>query len=272
MSDYGPTAEIDPSRPHPARMYDYYLGGNDNYAADRTAAAEVEKALPQVAVTARTNRLFMQRATRWLARDAGIDQFLDIGTGIPTPPNLHRIAQQENPEARVVYVDNDPIVLAHAQALMRGTPEGRTEYIAADVRDVGGILAAPGLRDTLDLARPVALSLNALLHFVPDEFRPYDIVRDLLDALVPGSYLVLSHCTPDFAPEAWAKVIEVYRAGGIPAQVRSRDEVERFFHGLDCVDPGLVVLHRWRPDTPPDPSITDAAVSFWAGVARKPES
>ena len=272
MTDLGHPAvdEIDSTKPHPARMYDYYLEGKDYYEVDKAAAAKVESVLPTIKITARTNRLFMHRATRWLAKEAGIRQFLDIGTGIPTRPNLHQVAQEAAPDSRVVYVDNDPIVLRHAEALMRSTPEGRTAYIQADVRDPKGIIGSERLHHTIDVNRPVALSLNALLHFVPDEDRPYEIVAYLLDALPSGSYLVLSHCTPDFAPDVWEKAVDIYHRGGIPAQVRARDEVVRFFDGLDLVEPGVVVSHKWRPDGEPQDGLTDAAVSIYAGVARKP--
>ncbi|TVL89428.1 SAM-dependent methyltransferase [Streptomyces sp. SAJ15] len=271
MSDHGAPGQIDTSRPHPARMYDYYLGGKDHYEVDLQAAAHVLEVYPGIKTCARTNRSFMHRATRWLAAEAGIRQFLDIGTGIPTEPNLHQVAQQVAPDARIVYTDNDPIVLTHAQALLRSTPQGRTAYIQADVREPGRIMSAPELGDTLDLSQPIALSLNALLHFVPDEFKPYEIVQRMLEPLAPGSYLVLSHCTPDFDPATWEKVVEIYRQGGIPAQVRSRKEVEEFFTGLELVEPGVEVPHRWKPDAEAAAAtVTDAEVSFWAGVARKP--
>ncbi|MFJ4922001.1 SAM-dependent methyltransferase [Streptomyces sp. NPDC088725] len=261
--------DIDTSKPHPARMYDFYLQGKDYYEADELAAANVEVVFPTIKITARTNRQFMHRATRWLASEAGIRQFLDIGTGIPTRPNLHQVAQEIAPDAHVVYADYDPIVLRHAEALMRSTPEGRTAYIQADVRQPETILSAGKLHETLDLTRPVALSLNALLHFVPDESDPYGIVERLMDALPSGSYLALSHCTPDFAPEMWEKVAQVYRAGGIPLQVRSKEDVRRFFDGYELVEPGLTVPHLWRPDGESVEGATDAAVSIYAAVARK---
>ncbi len=272
MTDNGPAADqIDTTRPHPARMYDYYLGGKDHYEADEQAAAHVMKIYPGIRTCARVNRAFMHRATRWLAQEMGIRQFLDVGTGIPTEPNLHQVAQGVSRDARIVYADYDPIVLAHAQALLRSTPEGRTAYIQADVRDPEKILATPELRETLDLTQPVALSMIALLHFVPDEAGPYDIVSRLVDALPSGSHLVLTHCTPDFDPETWENVVRIYREGGIPAQVRSRAEFTRFFDGLELVEPGVEVPHRWRPE-PGDPfgDVTDAEVSLYVGVARKP--
>jgi hypothetical protein len=271
MTDHGPAAShIDTTHPHPARMYDYYLGGKDHYEVDEKAAAHVIDVYPAIKICARTNREFMHRATRWLAGEAGIRQFLDIGTGIPTEPNLHQVAQSVAPDARIVYADNDPIVLAHAQALLRSTPEGRTAYIEADVREPERILTAPELHQTLDLSRPVALSLNALLHFIPDEDHPYDLVQQLVNALPSGSYLVLTHCTPDFDPQTWEKVIRIYHEGGIPAKVRSLTEVTRFFDGLKLVEPGVEVPHRWRPDPDQPPAeVTDAEVSFYAGVAQK---
>lgn len=263
-------AHIDTSKPHPARMYDYYLGGKDHYEVDREAASRVMDIYPHIGVCARTNRTFMHRATRQLVA-AGVRQFVDIGTGIPTEPNLHQVAQSAAPESRVVYADNDPIVLAHAQALLRSSPEGATAYIPADVREPERILESTELRQTLDMDRPLALSLNALLHFVPDEYEPYQIVRTLVDALPSGSFLVLTHCTPDFAPEVWERVLDVYRQGGIPVQVRGHAEVRRFFDGLDLLEPGVEVPHRWRPDaTSTDPGVTDAQVSLYVGVARKP--
>ncbi|KUJ68377.1 methyltransferase [Streptomyces albus subsp. albus] len=272
MTDNSHTSgHIDSSRPHPARMYDYYLGGKDHYEVDQAAATDVLAVYPSAKTGAAANRSFMRRATRWLATEAGVRQFLDIGTGIPTEPNLHQIAQEAASDARVVYTDYDPIVLTHAQALLRSTPEGRTAYIQADVREPARIVSAPELRETLDMTRPVALSLNALLHFVPDEFRPYEIVGQLMDALPSGSYLVLSHCTGEFDPEIWDRLIDIYQEGGIPAQVRTRKEVEQFFTGLELVEPGVEVGHRWRPDEETRAAdLSDADVGFYAGVARKP--
>ncbi|MEU6562715.1 SAM-dependent methyltransferase [Nocardia nova] len=249
-------------------MYDYYLGGQDHYAADAEAAEQVLKIWPGVRAAAQQNRAFIHRVTRFLAH-AGIGQFLDIGTGIPTEPNLHQVAQQITPDARVVYVDNDPIVLVHARALMVSSPEGRTNYVSADVTTPEKILDAPGLRDTLDLSRPVALSLNALMHFVPDEQNAYGIVTALMDALAPGSYLVMTHVTPDFDPTAIAAVVEVYRRSGLPCQVRSRDEFLKFFGGLELVEPGVEVPHRWHLDGVAPPKKMDAQVSAYACVARK---
>ncbi|ABD10990.1 hypothetical protein ThrDRAFT_03004 [Frankia casuarinae] len=255
--------------PHTARMYDYYLGGKDNFPADREAAEQVIAAFPNARVTARENRAFMTRATRFLAGEVGIRQFLDIGTGIPTSPNLHEIAQGLAPDTRVVYVDNDPIVLTHARALLTSTPQGRTAYLDADLRDPDGIRAAPQLHSTLDLTRPIALSVVAIFHFIPDADDPYGIVRRLLDALPSGSYLVLTHGTGDYDPDA-ERAAEAYRQKGMSVQPRSRSEVERFFDGLELVDPGVQVVHRWRADGSAVEELTDARVSIYGGVARKP--
>ena len=258
-------------RPHPARVYDYLLGGKDNFAADREAAHRGLQANPDSRIPPRENRLFLRRAVRFLA-EQGIDQFLDIGTGIPSAPNVHHVAQQIDTRARIVYVDNDPIVLAHARALLTGHSDGRTEYIDADLRDADSILSSAVLKDTLDLNRPVALLLVAILHFIGDEHDPWTIVERLLDALPPGSYLALSHLTGDFRPEAWAQVAEVYRRQGVTMKVRSRPEIERFFTGLDLVDPGLCILPAWRPElgeAAGEPVPSDAQVSVYGAVARK---
>lgn len=252
-------------------MYDYYLGGKTNYAVDREAADEVIRTFPAIRTVARVNRAFVHRSARFLARECGIRQFLDIGTGIPTAPNLHEVAQAEVPEARVTYVDNDPIVLVYADSLLASTPQGATGYVEADVRDPEGLLACVEESGCVDLRQPLGLSLNAVLHFVPDELDAYGIVAALVDRLVPGSYLALSHCTPDFEPEAWAAIVEVYTSGGTPLQVRSKAEVERFFDGLQLMDPGVVVAHRWRPEPASGPSlVSDGQASLYAGVARKP--
>jgi hypothetical protein len=260
-------------RPHPARVYDYLLGGKDNFAADRAAAQAGLAANPNSRIPPRENRAFLRRVVRYLAGEAGITQFLDIGTGIPTSPNVHEIAQEVNPQARVVYVDNDPIVLAHARALLTSGPAGRTAYIDADVRDVGKILNSADLRQTLDMTQPVALLLIAVMHFIGDDDDPWGLAARMLAELPAGSYLALSHLTGDFDPAAWEGVAAVYRRSGVTMQVRSLAAVERFFTGLDVLDPGVVSLPKWRPDAveigqPEQPA--DAAVSVYGGVGRKP--
>jgi hypothetical protein len=269
--------DIDTSKPHSARMYDYYLGGKDHFEVDKEAAERVSMAYPGIFVCARENRAFMHRATRVLAREHGIRQWLDIGTGIPTEPNLHQVAQSIVPEARVVYADNDPLVLKYAETLMRSTPEGRTTYIHADVNQPEALLDAPELAEVLDLTKPIALSLNALLHFVTDGQDPYGIVDRLMGALPSGSALAITHCTPDFDPETWEKVTQIYTNGGTPVRFRAKKDVERFFDGLDLLDPGVALGHRWRPEIPDNrpqaadrEEITDAMVSLWAAVGIKP--
>ncbi|MFD4558221.1 SAM-dependent methyltransferase [Streptomyces sp. NPDC058469] len=267
MTDTGFGADdVDTSKPQSARMYDYFLGGKDNYPVDWAAAEKVISLFPAVKQMARVNRDFMHRASRLLA-ERGIRQFLDIGTGIPTRPNLHQVVQAINPSARVVYADNDPIVLRHAEALLHSTPEGSTAYIQADAREPGKILAAA--KEHLDFEQPIALSLVALLHLVADEDDPRGIVGELLNSLTPGSYIALSHATGDFDPETWERVVEVYRKGGTPAQVRSRGEFTSFFEGLELVAPGIELAARWHPEPGEQHSETDQ-IPLYVGVARTP--
>ncbi|MEV6752594.1 SAM-dependent methyltransferase [Streptomyces sp. NPDC051214] len=259
MTAGAPKPTIDTSKPHPARVYDWLLGGKDNYPVDEAVG---EKLPPEAKDAARQNRAFMNRATAWLAAE-GVDQFLDIGTGIPTAPNLHQIVQRAVPSARVVYTDNDPIVLAHAEALLVSSPEGMTDYIQADVREPLEILGHA--RGLLDFDRPIALSLIALMHFLPDDQDPYGIVRTLVDALPSGSHLVLSHASSDIFPELAAQVTAEYAKGGIKLGFRDRAEVARFFDGLDLVDPGLVTATEWfRGDARPEAE--DSGI--YAAVAR----
>ncbi|MFE4977178.1 SAM-dependent methyltransferase [Kitasatospora sp. NPDC056651] len=261
-------ADLRPEIPHPARMYDYYLGGKDNFPADRAAAETALAANPEFRSTARANRGFLTRAVRYVA-DSGIDQFLDIGTGIPTAGNTHEIARSARPDARVVYVDNDPIVLSHARALMAGSGPGRTTVIQADLREPAAVLEAVREADLLDFARPVGLVLAAVLHFLRDEDEPYRVVATLLDALPSGSHLVLSHGTADFIPaEIRDRVTGVYDKATAPLVGRSREEVLAFFEGLDLLDPGVTTVPLWRPGTAPAPGAD--RVSMYGAVARKP--
>ncbi|MEU3830418.1 SAM-dependent methyltransferase [Streptomyces sp. SID486] len=266
MAGTGPDIQyIDTTRPHPARVYDWFLGGKDNYPVDEQLGRQIAAIDGGAPKAARANRAFMRRTTRALAAETGIRQFLDIGTGIPTEPNLHQIAQSVIPDARVVYVDNDPIVLAHAGALLRGTPEGVTEYVQADARDPRSILErASGV---LDFGRPVALSLIALLHFVADEDGAHDLVTTLVDALAPGSALVLSTMTADFEPENVQRGIAAYAAGGVTLVARSHAEVGTFFQGLDLLEPGIVSVADWRPGSE---RADDGPVSLYGAVGRKP--
>ncbi|MER6372596.1 SAM-dependent methyltransferase [Streptomyces mirabilis] len=259
-----PLPRIDTSRPHSARMYDWFLGGKDNYPVDWAAAEQVTTIFPPVADLARANRSFMHRASRTLAQ-LGVRQFLDIGTGIPTEPNLHQVVQGVAPESKVVYVDNDPIVLRHAQALLKSSLEGRTAYIQADARQPVAIIEAA--RETLSFDEPVALSMVALLHFVPDEFGPFELVRQLLDSLPTRSYIVLSHATADFDPETWHAVVDVYRKNGTPVQVRSRAEFARFFSGLNLIEPGIEFVTDWRPEGADQRH--GERLPLYAGVAQK---
>jgi hypothetical protein len=249
-------------------MYDYYLGGKTNYAVDREAAQAVIQVFPAIEVTARVNRAYMHRVARYLAR-RGVRQFIDLGTGIPTVPNLHQVVQEEVPEAAVVYADNDPIVLVYADELLDGTPEGTACYLEADVTQPDKVLEAIDASGAIDFGRPVALSMHALLHFVPDDQDPYGIVGRLTAALAPGSYLSLTHCTGDFEPEAWQAIVDTYRQRGTAAQVRSHAEVLRLFAGLELLEPGLVSAHRWHPGPHGAASLTDGQVSLYAGVAHK---
>lgn len=271
VSDEGfATEEIDTSRAHTARVYDYWLGGKNNYEVDAAMAERVAQVWPGVRRAARLNRDFMHRAVRWLTAQAGVRQFLDIGSGIPTEPNLHQVAQRVAPDSRVVYTDHDPIVLRYSEALLTSTPEGRTAYVHGDVRDPESILTSKALRDTLDLSRPVALCLNALLHFIPDSRRPREILRRLLDAVPSDSYLVLTHATADFDPDLLERVSRVYGASA-EGQLRSREEVLALLDGLELVSPGLVPSRNWRPDSESERTRhTDADCGSWVAVARKP--
>ncbi|GAA2630167.1 SAM-dependent methyltransferase [Streptomyces vastus] len=259
---------IDTSRPHPARVYDWFLGGKDNYPVDEELGRHILELEPHARRSARSNRWFMHRAIRWSATQAGIRQFLDIGTGIPTEPNLHRLAQATAPDARVLYVDNDPIVLAHAEALLRGRPEGVTQYVQADVREPRKILDQA--ERVLDFSRPVALSLVALMHFVSDEEGAYELVGSLVDALPSGSCLVLSVITGDYDPRTMEQAVQTYAAGGVTLVARSHAEVARFFKGLEVVEPGIVSLPEWHPELAAGEDVQgDAPVPLYAGVGIK---
>ena len=261
----GPPAEIDTRRPNPARVYDALLGGKDHYEVDRDAAEAILAAAPQARQGAKENRAFLQRAVRYLAQQ-GIRQFLDIGTGLPTQGNVHEVARQVAPDARVIYVDRDPVVYAHANALLANNSP-TTLAVLADLREPKAILDHPQVRQLLDLTRPVGVLLVAVLHFVTDEENPSGIVARLRDAMAPGSFLVVSHATGDFHPQAGAKVTQVYQHASTPLVLRSREAIERFFDGFEQVPPGLVQPAAWRPDggSAPGPS----AGGFYSGVGRR---
>ncbi|MDX6391711.1 MAG: hypothetical protein QOJ73_2774 [Streptosporangiaceae bacterium] len=262
-------ADIDVSVAHPARIYDYVLGGKDNFAADRDAAQAAMAANPHLATAMRENRALMRRVVAVLARELGVRQFLDIGTGLPTSPNVHEVAQEIASEARVVYVDNDPIVLAHARALLIGTEQGATAYIEADLRDPDKILGDPRLQQTLDLSQPVALMLFGILHFIPDQAEPHRLVGRLLAALPAGSYLALQQPTTDFYQPGTTGTAKAYGRAGIPFQYRTRDEFARFFTGLELVPPGIGLMTEWRAEGEPQPRPAASDVGAYAAVGRK---
>ncbi len=255
--------------PHSARIYDYLLGGKDNFAADREAAAQITEVWPSLPISMRANRNFMARVARHLAAECGIRQFLDIGTGLPTAPNLHEVVQGVAAESRIVYVDNDPIVLVHARALLTSTAEGSTTYIDADLRDPQAILDAPQVAGTLDFSQPIALCLIAIMHYIVDEREAHHIIDTLMRPMVSGSALALSTATADTNPDEVRRGIAIYNARGISSKVRTRAEVEELFDGLDLVEPGVALVNRWRPDDEAR-SVDDVNVSMYGGVATKP--
>ncbi len=262
--------EINTAKPHAARVYDYYLGGKDHFAADRETGQALMRVVPTIRAAARENRAFLGRAVRFLVAEAGVRQFLDVGTGLPSANNVHEVAQGLVPSCRVVYVDNDPIVLAHARALLTSSPEGETAYIHADLRDPEKILSDPVTTATLDFSRPIGLMLVAVLHFVPDEAQPRRIVDTLLDVLPSGSYLAASHATPEYFPDAGAEAARIYNERGIPFQFRLADEFAQVaFRGLEIVEPGVVSVSDWRPEGD-GPRPLPAEVTWDGGVARKP--
>jgi len=256
---------FDTSVAHPARVYDYLLGGKDNYEADRIAAEEIVAISPSVRPTVRANRAFLRRVVQYLVAEAGIRQFLDVGTGLPTNENTHQIAQQIAPEARVVYVDNDPIVLAHARALLTSTPEGATAYVHADARDTATIIHEAAA--TLDFSQPVAVMLLCIMQYVPDSAGPHGIVSRLMAAVPPGSYLAMSDTTRDIEPEQMATGAAKYNARLGPNQFtpRTRAEFAAFFDGLEFADPGLVPLPDWRALARPA-----GRIPAYAALGRKP--
>ena len=262
-----PAAEIDTGVAHPARIYDYWLGGKDNFAADREAGDKAIEANPDILRGVRANRRFLQRAVHYLADDAGIRQFLDIGTGLPAMDNTHEVAQTVAPDARVAYVDNDPIVLAHGRALLTSTPDGRTGFIEGDARDTAVIL--DDACRILDFGEPIAVMALMVLQHIPDSDDPQGIVDRLMDAMAPGSYLVVSDTASDIRPEVGAESQRRLNARMAGRQTRrTREQIQRYFTGLDMMPPGLVTLNRWRPaEGDPEPSEDIAA---YCGIGRKP--
>jgi hypothetical protein len=265
MSDQ--RAQLDTTHAFSARVYNYWLGGKDNYAVDREYGDAIAARNPNIRIAAVENRRFLGRAVGVLA-EAGIGQFLDIGTGLPTAGNTHEVAQAIAPQSRIVYVDNDPMVMAHAQALLTSSPEGKTAYIEADLRDPDTVLSAPELRDSLDLEQPVGLMMIAVLHFVADDIA-YRAVDRLVKSLASGSYLVISHATGDFwDPARVEEVNATNKAHNMDFRFRSQAEVARFLDGLDLVEPGIVPVSQWRSTGDPVAAPQDA--NIWAAVARVP--
>jgi S-adenosyl methyltransferase len=260
--------QVDTRQAHPARMYDYFLGGRDNYEVDREAAERIITVLPDIVTGARANRAFLQRAVRTLVAEHGIRQIIDVGTGIPTSPNTHQVAQAIAPQTRVVYVDNDPIVRAHAEALL--TEAGHTAFVLGDVREPESFLEQQQVAGLIDFGQPVALLLVALMHFVPDEQDPAGVVHRLRDALPDGSYLVLTHATMDRATsEVLAPIeelIDVYAQSSAAVTLRRRSRVLEFFDGFDLLEPGLSTVGEWRLG-PEDPE--PRWLGIYCGVARK---
>ncbi|OLT38324.1 translation initiation factor IF-2 [Actinomadura sp. CNU-125] len=266
---YGPPPGVDTSVPHSARMWDYWLGGRENYPADRAAGDAVLRVLPGIAASARADRAFLGRAVRFLV-GRGIGQFLDLGAGLPTVDNTHEVAQRVAPSARIVYVDNDPLVLAHARTLLRGRPEGACDYIEADIRDIGTVLE--GASRTLDLGRPVGLMMLGVLNHVLDDDEAGALVASLLERAAPGSHLVLSHTcdatTAELDGAAMRRAVaEVMERGGTPIRARSPERIAGFFTGTRLVEPGVVSCSRWRPDPP---GRRDPEVPHFAGVGAVP--
>jgi hypothetical protein len=250
---------------HIARVYNYWLGGKDNYAADREAGDQAIQAYPDLVLSVRANRAFLARTVRYLAREEGIRQFLDIGTGIPAANNTHEVAQSVAPDCRVVYVDKDPVVLSHARALLTSQPEGATDYIDADLRDTQKILAQAAR--TLDFSRPVAVMLIAIMHAIGDDDDPYAIAATLMEAVPPGSYLALSHVASDIVPAQAADMVgRLNRLMYEKTTPRRQADVARFFDGLGMVEPGVVRVQQWRPDTETEATTPS---NMWGGVGRK---
>jgi O-methyltransferase involved in polyketide biosynthesis len=257
--------KIDESIPHSARLWNYWLGGKDNFAVDRQAGDQVLALVPQLVASARADRAFLGRAVKYLAVEHGVRQFLDIGTGIPTANNTHEVAQAVAPDARIVYVDNDPMVLVHARALLTSTPEGATDYIDVDLREPDRIIRAAAR--TLDFERPIAIMLLGIVNFVVDDDQAHTIVNRLIDEVPSGSFLVMSHPTLGKEPEAAEQALQLWNnTGAAQMTLRTPQQLVSFFDRLALVDPGVVTCSQWRPDSTGTP---DAVLHFGA-VGRKP--
>jgi hypothetical protein len=263
-------AEVDIERPSAARMYDFFLGGSTNFAADRELAGQYMRVLPEMPIIARAQRDVLHRAVRFMAEN-GIDQFLDLGSGMPTVGNVHEIAQAINPAARTVYVDNDPVAVAHGRVLLLDGPGSRV--VMADLRDPEFVLSRPEVVDLLDLSRPLGVLMIAVLHFVADSDDPAGVVHGYRDATAPGSYLAITHATGDYRPEMARDAEEVYRKASHQLHYRSKKEIAAILTGYDLVEPGLVDMIHWRPDPEDGPDPLDGDVSRYSGYAalgRKP--
>jgi S-adenosyl methyltransferase len=263
-----PAPVLDTTVSHSARIWNYWLGGKDNYAVDREAGDRVAAMLPIIVTQARADRAFLGRAIRYLAGEGGVRQFLDIGTGLPTANNTHEVAQQAAPESRIVYADNDPLVLAHARALLTSSPEGKCDYVEGDLRNPDDILAKAAR--TLDFTQPIGLMLLGILHHIPDTNEAYSIVRHLVAALAPGSFLTINHSTSAVSGAAMEEAVEHWNRVGTPSMtLRTPDQIARFFDGLELLEPGVVSCSRWRPE-PGHQSAEPQEVDEFCGVARKP--
>jgi hypothetical protein len=269
-SEFAEALPIDTTTAHPARRYNYWLGGKDHFAADRISGDAITAAFPTTRLAVIENRAFLRRAVTHLTEQAGIRQFLDIGTGLPSANNTHEVAQAIAPESRIVYVDNDPMVLVHARALLTSTPAGATTYIQADLREPEHILADESLAEVLDFSQPVALMLIAVLHFVDEGADPYAKVARLLDALPPGSYLVMSHGTSDFMDPATRAALDSTTDAPKDFTARSKEQIERFFAGIELLTPGIVPLAEWRAQAEPEPRPAATDIAQYAVVGRKP--
>ena len=265
MSEPVGDTRVNTQVPHSARLWNYWLGGRDNFAVDRAAGDEIARQLPSIIDLAVADRAFLGRMVRHLVAERGIRQILDIGSGLPTADNTHQVAQAIAPDTRVVYVDNDPLVLVHARPLLTSTPEGATEYVEADLNDPAAVLAAA--RETLDFSRPVAVTLLGILHFLRDGDAARAVVAQLVAELAPGSYVAIAHGCHDINREAADSIQSYWNEHGTPKILyRSSAEIARFFDGLELLEPGVVSCNRWRPG----PDVPDLDVNQYCGVARKP--
>ena len=256
-------SRVDTTVPHSARIWNYWLGGKDNFKVDQEAGDQVIAHLPDIPVGARSHRAFLKRVVRFLVEEAGVRQFLDIGTGLPSADNTHEVAQTLDPRCRVVYVDNDPLVTAHARGLLSSTPEGACDYLEADLREPETILASA--RPTLDFAQPIGLMLLGVVNHLMDDDVAYGCVARLVRAMPAGSYLALTHSTAEIHGEPMLRVMrETTERGGTPIRARTKVELERFFDGLDLLEPGVVTCSRWRPD----PESGEPEVYLFGGVGR----